>query len=175
MDFRPSPQTTDYLHRIRQFRLEHIEPWEKETTERLALNNDGGDWHRWKPLEGIEGLKAKAKSEGLWNLFLAEVSGFSNVGYAPLAEEMGKCRYASEIFNCSAPDTGNMEVLFRYGSEAQKSGVASTPFGGRDSLRVLYDRAGGRFLGRHEYEGDGYPRRRRSSAQWHQVVVVRHR
>lgn len=75
---------------------------------------------RWQPLRLIEDLKAKAKAEDLWNLFLPEVSGLMNLEYAPLAEIMGRVYWSAEVFNCSAPDTGNMEVLERYGSAAQK-------------------------------------------------------
>ena len=75
---------------------------------------------RWQPLDLIERLKEKAKTEGLWNLFLPAVSGLSNVEYAPLAEIMGRVVWASEVFNCSAPDTGNMEVLHLYGTDEQK-------------------------------------------------------
>lgn len=120
MDFQSSRKTEDYLKRIRSFREEQIVPWEAERMAELHASDTGGDWKRWKPVPGIEELKAQARSAGLWNLFLPEVGGLSNVEYAPLAEEMGKSRFASEVFNCSAPDTGNMEVLFRYGSEAQK-------------------------------------------------------
>ena len=120
MDFEPSPKTQDYLTRIRGFREELIAPWEEERIAELRRGDVGGDWTRWPVLPGIEELKARARAEGLWNLFLPEVSGLSNVEYAPLAEEMGKNHFASEVFNCNAPDTGNMEVLFRFGSEAQK-------------------------------------------------------
>ena len=75
---------------------------------------------RWQPIGLIEELKAKAKSEGLWNLFLPSESGLTNVDYAPLAEVMGRVVWASEVFNCSAPDTGNMEVLQLYGTTEQK-------------------------------------------------------
>ncbi len=75
---------------------------------------------RWQPLRLIEDLKAKAKVEGLWNLFLPEISGLTNLEYAPLAEEMGRVYWSAEVFNCSAPDTGNMEVLERYGTPRQK-------------------------------------------------------
>ena len=76
---------------------------------------------RWQPLGLIENLKGKAKAEGLWNLFLPDVSGLSNLEYAPIAEMMGRVVWASEVFNCSAPDTGNMEVLHLYGSPEQKA------------------------------------------------------
>lgn len=75
---------------------------------------------RWQPLQLIEDLKEKARAENLWNLFLPEISGLTNLEYAPLAEEMGRVYWSAEVFNCSAPDTGNMEVLERYGSAEQK-------------------------------------------------------
>ncbi len=75
---------------------------------------------RWQPSELIEDLKTKARSAGLWNLFLPAESGLSNLEYAPLAEIMGRVTWASEVFNCSAPDTGNMEVLHLYGTPDQK-------------------------------------------------------
>ena len=93
---------------------EHIYPNEQAFQDEINF----GD--RWQPLQLIEDLKAKAQTEGLWNLFLPEVSGLSNVEYAPLAEMMGRVTWSSEVFNCSAPDTGNMEVLERYGTDAQK-------------------------------------------------------
>ena len=86
--------------------------------EVYAREVDSGD--RWQPLQLIEDLKKKAKSEGLWNLFLPDVSGLTNLEYAPLAEMMGRVTWASEVFNCSAPDSGNMEVLHLYGSPDQK-------------------------------------------------------
>src|SRR4029077_463554 len=75
---------------------------------------------RWQPLQLIEELKQKAKNAGLWNLFLPDVSGLTNLEYAPLAEVMGRVVWASEVFNCSAPDTGNMEVLHLFGTPEQK-------------------------------------------------------
>lgn len=93
---------------------EHIYPNERLYKEEIA----SGD--RWRPLDLIEELKDKAKEAGLWNLFLTDVSGLSNVEYAPLAEMMGRVLWASEVFNCSAPDTGNMEILHLFGTEEQK-------------------------------------------------------
>lgn len=75
---------------------------------------------RWEPLALIEELKSEARKQGLWNLFLPDVSGLSNLEYAPLAEMMGRVTWASEVFNCSAPDTGNMEILHLYGTDEQK-------------------------------------------------------
>ena len=92
----------------------HIYPNEIVYTDEI----NSGD--RWQPLQLIEDLKEKAKVEGLWNLFLPEVSGLTNLEYAPLAELMGRVYWSAEVFNCSAPDTGNMEVLERYGTPQQK-------------------------------------------------------
>ncbi len=83
-----------------------------------AQEINSGD--RWKPLQLIEDLKAKARKENLWNLFLPEASGLTNLEYAPLAELMGRVPWSPEVFNCSAPDTGNMEVLEKYGTPEQK-------------------------------------------------------
>lgn len=114
MDFDYSAKTVELQKRLSAFMDEHIYPNEKQFIEEI----DTGD--RWQPSELIEQLKSIAKAQGLWNLFLPDVSGLSNVEYAPLAEIMGRVVWASEVFNCSAPDTGNMEVLHLYGSEAQK-------------------------------------------------------
>ncbi len=93
---------------------EHIYPNESRYHEEV----NSGD--RWQPLALIEELKEKAKAESLWNLFLPHVSGLSILEYAPLAEEMGRVFWSAEVFNCSAPDSGNMELLHLYGTEAQK-------------------------------------------------------
>jgi acyl-CoA dehydrogenase len=99
---------------------EHVLP--AEAKYRSEVQNVG-DWRTWKQPSIMEELKSKARSAGLWNLFLPEKqygAGLTNVEYAPLAEMMGRCSIASEVFNCNAPDTGNMEVLVKYGSEEQK-------------------------------------------------------
>jgi len=111
-------QRSAELHRqLSEFMDEHIYPNETPIKEELST----GD--RWQPSEIVEGLKTKAREAGLWNLFLPESelgAGLSNYEYAPLCEVMGRSPYAPEVFNCSAPDTGNMEVLSRYGSPEQQ-------------------------------------------------------
>lgn len=114
MDFDYSAKTVELQKRLSAFMDEHIYPNETGFIAEI----DTGD--RWQPSELIQQSKSIAKAQGLWNLFLPDVSGLSNVEYAPLAEIMGRVVWASEVFNCSAPDTGNMEVLHLYGSEAQK-------------------------------------------------------
>jgi len=114
MNFDYSAKTQELQKRLQVFMDEYIYPNEKTYHEEINSGN------RWQPLQLIEDLKKKAKAEGLWNLFLPEVSGLTNLEYAPLAEIMGKVFWSSEVFNCSAPDTGNMEVLERYGTSEQK-------------------------------------------------------
>ncbi|MCB1023387.1 MAG: acyl-CoA dehydrogenase family protein [Acidobacteria bacterium] len=114
MDFNYSQKSIDCQEQLRGFMDENIYP--NEARYHVEINS--GD--RWKPIGMIEELKIKARSAGLWNLFLPDVSGLSNLEYAPLAEMMGRVYWSSEVFNCSAPDTGNMEVLHIYGSERQK-------------------------------------------------------
>jgi len=114
MNFDYSEKTRELQKRLQDFMQENIYPNEAA----YAAEINSGD--RWQPLQLMEDLKAKAKAENLWNLFLLEVSGLTNLEYAPLAEQMGRVYWSAEVFNCSAPDTGNMEVLERYGSEQQK-------------------------------------------------------
>jgi len=114
MNFDYSTKTRELQKKLQLFMNEHIFPNEP------AFQTETNSGDRWQPSQIIEDLKEKAKAEGLWNLFLPEISGLTNLEYAPLAEEMGKVTWASEVFNCSAPDTGNMEVLERYGSAEQK-------------------------------------------------------
>jgi len=127
MDFDYSPRTRELQAQVLKFMADHIYPAEAEFARELAANTAAGK--RWTPLKLIEGLKVKAQAAGLWNLFLpvdsAAASGYSGAGltnqeYAPLAEIMGRVFWASEVFNCSAPDTGNMETIARYGSTENK-------------------------------------------------------
>jgi acyl-CoA dehydrogenase len=114
MDFKKSDRTIEMYDRLQSFMETHIFPNEKTYSDEI----NSGD--RWRPLELIQSLKQKAKAAGLWNLFLPDISGLTSLEYAPLAEMMGRVIWASEVFNCSAPDTGNMEVLHLYGSPEQK-------------------------------------------------------
>jgi len=113
-----SPSELDALHkRLLAFMDEHIYPNEKTFRQQIAA----GD--RWQPTAIVEQLKVKARVGGLWNLFLPDSEygkGLSNSEYAPLCEIMGRSTFAAEVFNCSAPDTGNMEVLVRYGTPEQR-------------------------------------------------------
>jgi acyl-CoA dehydrogenase len=117
MDFGYSPKTQDLQARVKAFMDEHVYPAEARYHAEIEANTAAGK--RWTPLQVIEELKPKARAAGLWNLFLPEShlgAGLLNQEYAPLAEIMGAVPWASEVFNCSAPDTGNMEVLVRYGT-----------------------------------------------------------
>ncbi len=114
MNFSFSPKVIEQRSKLAAFMDEHIYPNESRYHEEV----NSGD--RWQPLALIEELKEKAKAESLWNLFLPHVSGLSILEYAPLAEEMGRVFWSAEVFNCSAPDSGNMELLHLYGTEAQK-------------------------------------------------------
>lgn len=114
MDFDYSAKTRELQNQLQTFMDKHIYPNEKAYESEI----NAGD--RWQPLQLIEDLKRRAKAENLWNLFLPEISGLTNLEYAPLAEMMGRVVWAAEVFNCSAPDTGNMEVLWKYGTDEQK-------------------------------------------------------
>ena len=112
-----SDRTNDLLERLNAFMDENVYPNEEKIDAQIAE----GD--RWAHPPLLEELKGRARTAGLWNLFLPESelgAGLTNFEYAPLCEVMGRSEYAPEIFNCSAPDTGNMEVLARYGTKAQQ-------------------------------------------------------
>ena len=116
MKFEFSDKVKDLQHRLQAFMDENIYPNEQRHHEEIERN-------RWLPTRVIEELKPKARAAGLWNLFLPESehgAGLTNLEYAPLCEIMGRSHMAPEVFNCAAPDTGNMEVLARYGTAEQK-------------------------------------------------------
>ncbi len=128
MNFEYSDKTKDLIARVRAFMDRHVYPNVERFDREL---NEGGD--RWKVVPVLEELKPLARKEGLWNMFVPPSHGgtpvhqfhfegtpLTNLEYAPLAEEMGRVGWASEVFNCSAPDTGNMEVLARYGTKEQQ-------------------------------------------------------
>ena len=131
MHFEPSDSAKTWIARVQKFMDEHVYP---AVPVYEAQQNEGG---RWKVIEVVEDLKAKAKAQGLWNMFMPPGSGhahvddsfkfesprLTNLEYAPLAEIMGRVGFASEVFNCSAPDTGNMEVFERYGTRAARLGL----------------------------------------------------
>ncbi len=114
MNFDYSAKTIELQKRLGAFMDEYI------YTNESAANSEIGTGDRWQPLQLIEDLKQKSREAGLWNLFLPDVSTLTNLEYAPLAEMMGRVVWAAEVFNCSAPDTGNMEVLHLYGTDEQK-------------------------------------------------------
>lgn len=122
MNFDYSPKVEQLRERLLAFFDAHIYPNEKRYHDEIAANRVAGN--AWIPTRVIEDLKPKARDAGLWNLFLPRSprapEGLSNLEYAPLAEIMGRVYWAPEVFNCSAPDTGNMETLERYATEAQK-------------------------------------------------------
>jgi acyl-CoA dehydrogenase len=130
MDFEFSPRTKELQAQLLRFMDDHIYPNEQRYEQEIEANTKAGK--RWTPLQLIEELKPKARAQGLWNLFLPPTAGgkgskssgrdfgLSNGDYAPLAEIMGAVPWSSEVFNCSAPDTGNMETIERYGSEELK-------------------------------------------------------
>ncbi|MBB5186512.1 alkylation response protein AidB-like acyl-CoA dehydrogenase [Zhongshania antarctica] len=123
MDFSHSPRCQELIDQVRAFIKDRIEPLDAELLPAMLASSNGGDWTKWQVDPRIEALKAEAKELGLWNFFLHDAergAGLSTLEYAPLAEEMGRSHIAAQIFNCSAPDTGNMEVLWKYGSDEQK-------------------------------------------------------
>jgi len=116
MNFELSAKTKEFQERLQRFMDAHVYPNEERFHEEI-------DRDRWKPTRIMEELKVKARAAGLWNMFLPadeNGAGLTNLEYAPLCEIMGRSHMAPEVFNCSAPDTGNMEVLARYGTAAQK-------------------------------------------------------
>jgi len=123
MDFEPSGRAREYLDRVTAFIDREVLPIEQAVLAEYAAL-DHHDWKRWHESAHIARLRDAAKSRGLWNLFLPDAehgAGFTTLDYAPLAEAMGRVPFAAELFNCNAPDTGNMEVLHHFGSPEQKA------------------------------------------------------
>ena len=123
MDLTPSPRALELHRQLHAFLQDRVWPMEAAYAKEDAANRAAGN--PWQPSAVIEGLKAEARAQGLWNLFLPNSphapEGLSNLDYAPLCELMGRMYWSPEVFNCSAPDTGNMEVLYHFGSAAQKA------------------------------------------------------
>jgi acyl-CoA dehydrogenase len=120
MQFEYTPKVQDLIARLQAFFDEHIYPNEKAVSE-LIYSREGKA--RWEPIPIVEALKPKAKAAGLWNMFLPHSergAGLTNLEYAPLCEIMGRVSWSSEVFNCAAPDTGNMEILERYATPENK-------------------------------------------------------
>ncbi|MBE2170901.1 acyl-CoA dehydrogenase family protein [Acinetobacter oleivorans] len=121
--FELSKKAQDFAERTRKFILEEIEPVEAKFWEEVHELNPDGNWKKWQWPELLETLKSKAKQAGLWNMFLPDEklgAGLTVQEYAHIAELTGRSLLAPTVFNCNAPDTGNMELLWRYGSEQQK-------------------------------------------------------
>lgn len=121
--FELSKKAQDFAERTRKFILEEIEPVEAKFWEEVHELNPDGNWKKWQWPELLETLKTKAKQAGLWNMFLPDEklgAGLTVQEYAHIAELTGRSLLAPTVFNCNAPDTGNMELLWRYGSEQQK-------------------------------------------------------
>ena len=121
--FELSKKAQDFAERTKKFILEEIEPVEAKFWEEVHELNPDGNWKKWQWPELLETLKSKAKQAGLWNMFLPDEklgAGLTVQEYAHIAELTGRSLLAPTVFNCNAPDTGNMEVLWRYGSEQQK-------------------------------------------------------
>ena len=123
MNFNPSEKSQAYLKKLQAFMNTNVYPFEREWMEFNKENNPNGNWSTWKEHPKLDKLKNEAREQGLWNLFLPDEQmgqGLSVLDYAPLAEEMGRVYNSAEIFNCNAPDTGNMEVLYHFGNDEQK-------------------------------------------------------
>src|SRR3954469_5408725 len=140
MDFNMSDRQREWLNRVEQFMHKHVRP----AVPIYRQQDEAGD--RWKVIPIVEELKKKARAEGLWNMFMPPSSheddefrgaGLSNLEYAPLAEQMGHIGWASEVFNCSAPDTGNMEGLMCYGTSGPKKNGLAPLMGGKTRAAFL--------------------------------------
>ncbi len=182
MDFEPTERQVYWRDRVSEFIEDHVRPAVPTYREQDAQGE------RWKVIQVVEDLKAKAKDQGLWNLFMPprndshhhvdesfefEGPGLTNLEYALCAEEMGRIGFASEVFNCSAPDTGNMEVFHRYGTREQKDKWLDPLMNGEDPFCLPDDRAVHRLLRCDQYRDAHRARRRRIRHQRPQMVVHR--
>ena len=123
IDFTPSPRSAELLARVEEFLQQRLRPFEAGYWQRLRATQNHGDWRHWQVDPGLEALRVQAREAGLWNLFLPDDSlgaGLSTLDYAPIAEASGRSLLGPELFNCQAPDSGNMELLWKYGSPAQQ-------------------------------------------------------
>ena len=178
MDFTLSDKQVHWRDRVVAFMNQHVYPAVPVYMQQMK---DFGE-NRWQVVPIVEELKAKAKAEGLWNLFLPRDSvpegspyrgaGLTNLEYALCAEEMGKVGLASEVFNCSAPDTGNMEVLHRYGTREQKERWLQPLMDGEIRSAFLMTEPGGRLVRRDQHRDRDRARRRPLRHQRPQMVVV---
>ena len=177
MDLGVTDKVRPLIAAVRAMVRDEIMPIEDEYEAEIGKDGD-----RFKPTarmtEILDALKAKARAQGLWNFWLTGSDkgfGLTTVEYAYLAEEMGWSPLASEVFNCSAPDTGNMEVIERFGSPEQKARWLPDLLDRQDALRLSDDRARRRLLRRHQHRDGRQARRRRMGAQRREMVVVRRR
>ena len=123
MNFEPSAKAQDFVKRVRAFMKNEIAPLEAAYWDKIEAQCNGREWVNWRIPPEMEALKSKAREAGLWNMFLPDEklgAGLSTMEYALIAEETGRSLMAPEVFNCNAPDTGNMEVLWKYGNAEQK-------------------------------------------------------
>jgi alkylation response protein AidB-like acyl-CoA dehydrogenase len=163
MQFEHTEKVKALIARLEAFFTDHIYPNEQAVSQ-LVHSREGKE--RWEALPVVEQLKPKARSAGLWNMFLPHSgsgAGLTNLEYAPLCEIMGRVVWSSEVFNCSAPDTGNMAQLSTWPGSfrlAREQGtLAQAALERRDPLGVLRDAAGGRVFGRDQYRDQHSPRR----------------
>ena len=160
MDFAYDDHTRELAERLQAFLVEHVYPAEAVLHEQVRQAR--GTDREWSRPAVVGELKAAARAQGLWNLFIpgAHGAGLTNAQYAPLAELTGRSPWlAPEALNCAAPDTGNMEVLAEFGTAGAAGAVARTVAGRADPVRLLHDRARGRLVRRDEHR-DQHPARR---------------